>query len=277
MLNKNIHLTTPVCTKELAKQLKNEKGVKHLDALELAPQSADFLSFRNAQKKLSSAGKGTPTLYVLLTILWRDRDCRTEFGRETLRIELSVPILTLCDEIALKEVRGFGNLRMVAGDHFVCDDIVHNQAFARDRLCLAEQSLRFMEYTDLRPCSNRQSYLKALERDRLPNMDHCTYWVDQVSGQFVLVDEPYRRAVDAKKRADWSIRTGWRLQKTNHAGMYNPYNCDLYVSVDGGSSYDFESLIEKIHSMPKPRVSNDWHGESVNSWEPFMSPMQSAT
>ncbi|WP_288960846.1 DUF5623 domain-containing protein [uncultured Sulfitobacter sp.] len=273
MLIEDIHPNTLAGVKRLAKQFKKTKGIRHSDALELAAKSANFESFRHAQRSLPMTRTALSKPYILLTIYWSDKELRHRCGRETLRIELSMPILDLCEKSALRYVRGFGNLRMVAGDHFVCDDIAPNQEYARSRLCTAERSLRFMEHTGLRPYRNRTTYPKILNRDKLPNMDHSTDWIDQASGQFVLVDEPYGGAPDVEERAAWADRTGWRIEKTGWPGLYSPYNCDLYVGVDESSGYDLDSLIGKIDAMPAPMISGNWTGESVSSWETFLSPL----
>lgn len=273
MLINDVHPTTLVGVKRLAKHFKKTKGIRHSDALKLAAQSAYCKSFTHAQRTLPMNGTSLPRPYVLLTIYWSDKDSRPRCGRETLRIELSMPILALCEKSALRYVRGFGNLRLVARDHFVCDDIAQNQEFARSRLCTAERSLRFMEHTGLRPYRNCPIYPTVLNNDKLPNRDHSTDWIDQDSGQFVLVDEPYGNAPDTEERAAWALRTGWRLAQTSWPGMYSPYKCDLYVGVDQGSGYDLDALIERIDAMPDPVVSGNWSGDSVSSWETFLSPM----
>ncbi|WP_417818786.1 DUF5623 domain-containing protein [Tritonibacter scottomollicae] len=273
MLIEDIRPTTLTGVKRLAKDLKKTKGIKHSDALDMAAQSANCENFHHAQKILPMRGAKHDAPYVLLTIYWSDKDRGHQCGRETLRIELSKPILDLCDKSGLKYVRGFGNLRMVASDHFVCDEIAPSQDYARGRLCTAERSLRFMEYTGLRPYRNRSTYPKVLDEDKLPNTDHATSWADHEHGQFILVDEPYGNVPDTDARADWSERTGWRIEKSAWPGMYSPYNCDLYVGVDGISGYDFDALMAKINAMPAPIVSESWTGDSVSSWETFLSPM----
>ena len=135
MLIEDIHPNTLAGVKRLAKQYKKTKGIRHSDALELAAKSANFESFRHAQRSLPMTRTALSKPYILLTIYWSDKELRHRCGRETLRIEMSMPILDLCEKSALRYVRGFGNLRMVAGDHFVCDDIAPNQEYARSRLC----------------------------------------------------------------------------------------------------------------------------------------------
>lgn len=151
MLIDELRPTTLDGVKSLAAQLRKQKGIKHAAALDAAAKAANCSNFRNAQKVLPARGTTVDSPYVLLTIYWCDKDKRYQIGRETLRIELVRPILETCSKSLLKEVRGFGNLRMVAHDHFICDDIAQSQDYARNRLATAERSLRFMERTGLRP------------------------------------------------------------------------------------------------------------------------------
>lgn len=272
MLIGNVRPTTLNGVKSLAMQLRKEQGIKHSIALDLAAKAADCTNFRNAQRTLPARGTALARPYVLLTIYWCDKKQRYRTGRETLKIELSKPILDICGKFALKNVRGFGDLRMVADDHFVCDTLAQTQTYARERLCTAERSLRFMEHTGLRPSRDyRKAYPNGSANDKLPNNDHATDWVDPASGQFILIDEPY--GVDEAKRAAWAIRTGWRVAKTSWPGMYYPYSCDLYVATDGRSSYDLDALVAKIDAMPAPLLEKNWSGESSSSWDTFVSPM----
>lgn len=273
MLIDDLRPTTLEGVKRLAKQIKKTSGIKHSDALNLAAKSADCVNFRHARLTLPTGRFANSKHYVFLTIYWSDKKQSHRCGRETLRIELSMPILDLCPKSALKYVRGFGNLRMVAGDHFVCDDIAHTQEYAQERLCTAERSLRFMELTGLRPNRDRKKYPRVLDSDKLPNIDHSTDWVDPANGQFVLIDEPYGNVPDDAKRTDWAARNGWRLEKASWPGMYRPYDCDLYVGIDIRSGYDLDALMGKINAMPEPVVSENWTGESSPSWETFLSPM----
>lgn len=273
MLIDDLRPTTLEGVKRLAKQIKKKSGIKHSDALNLAAKSADCMNFRHARRTLPTGRFANSRPYVFLTIYWSDKKQGYRCGRETLRIDLSIPILDLCPKSALKYVRGFGNLRMVAEDHFVCDDIAHTQEYARDLLCTAERSLRFMEFTGLWPNRDRKKYPRVLNTDKLPNIDHSTDWIDPTNGQFVLIDEPYGDVPDEAERVEWATRNGWRIEKTSWPGMYRPCDCDLYVGIETRSGYDVDALIGKINAMPRPIVSEKWTGESSPSWETFLSPM----
>lgn len=274
MLTGDVRPTTLEGVKSLAAQLRKKRGIKHAIALDLAARAANCSNFRSAQRLLVQQGQEATRPYVLLSIYWYDKKQTYASGRETLKIELSRPILEICGRYALKKVRGFGNLRMVADDHFICDDLAHSQAYARERLCTAERSIRFMEYTGLRPPrSSREAHPKALTQDQLPNRDHSTAWIDPASGQFILVDEPYGNAPDEIKRAAWAARMGWRILKTTWPGMYRPYECDLYVATDAKSGYNLDGVAERIDAMPAPLAAENWSGESSPSWDTFVSPL----
>ncbi|MET3524415.1 DUF5623 domain-containing protein [Mesorhizobium abyssinicae] len=274
MLTGDVRPTTLEGVKSLAAQLRKERGIKHATALDLAAQAASCSNFRNAQRLLVQRGPEATRPYVLLSIYWCDKERKYASGRETLKIVLSRPILEICGRYALKKVRGFGNLRMVAEDHFICDDLVQSQEYARDRLCTAERSIRFMEHTGLRPPrSSREADPKTLARDQLPGRDHSTSWIDPSSGQFILIDEPYDGAPDKAKRAAWAARTGWSSVKTAWPGMYRPYECDLYIVTDARSGYDLDALAASIDAMPPPLTAESWPGESSPSWDTFVSPL----
>lgn len=274
MLIGDVRPTTLNGVKSLAAQLRKERGIKHATALDLAARAANCTNFRHALRVLPVRSTAVSSPYILLTNYWYDKKQQYRRGRETLRIELPRSILDICKKSALKNVRGFGDLRMVADDHFVCDTLADTQAYARDRLCTAERSLRFIEHTGLLPSREyRKAYHNRRRDDGLPNIDHPTYWVDPASGQFILVDEPYSGVPDETKRAAWAAKTGWLVVKTSWPGMYNPYNCDLYVATNGGSSYDLDALVAKINAIPVPLLAEEWHGESSSSWDTFLSPM----
>lgn len=274
MLIGKVHPTTLEGVKSLATQIRKEQGIKHIDALDLAAKASGCTNFRHAQHTLPPQGGVLARHYVLLTIYWRDKTKQYQIGRETLKAELSRPILDICGKSALKKVRGFGDLRMVADDHFVCDTLAPTQTYARERLCTAERSLRFMEHTGLIPFrEHRKANRNHLTKDRPPGNDHASYWVDPASGQFVLVDEPYRGVPREGERTAWATQTGRRIVKTIWPGMYNPHQCDLYIVADSGSSFNLDALVKKIDAMPAPLLETNWPGVSSPTWDTFVSPM----
>lgn len=260
--------------KRLASQLRKQQGIKHSDALDQAARAAGSENFRHALCSLPRAENGRQKPYILLSIYWSDKDHGHQCGRETLRIDLSQSILEICAKPLLKYVRGFGNLRMVADDHFVCDSIAPSQAYARAQLCTAARSVRFIEATGLLPARNpRNLETRSRSGEKLPGRDHSTIWVNPSNEQTFFIDEPYRSEALEAERTAWAVRAGWRVEKTSWPGIYRPYECDLYVAVDGRSRSDIDDLVSKINSMPDPMTVEQWDGESAASWETFVSPL----
>jgi hypothetical protein len=129
-----------------------------------------------------------------------------------------------------------------------------------------------MEHTDMKPWREGKKYPGGSAREKLPNQDHATDWLDPETGQFILIDEPYANVPDDENRNGWARRHGWALQKSAWPGMYMPWNCSLYVATDAKTGYDVGQLLEKIDAIPLPITSESWTGESVSSWAVFLSP-----
>nr|WP_294525503.1 DUF5623 domain-containing protein [uncultured Rhodopila sp.] len=271
-MNSDVRPSTLKGVKRLATQIRKERGIKHSEALELAAQAATCANYRHAQRKLRVQGNARVPHILYLTVYWYDKE-KYQNGRETLEVALSKPILDICGKSDLKLVRGFGLMRMVATDHFVSDRLAPRQNFARDVICQAERSVRFMEHTDLRPSREyRAAYPDGTKDSNLPDTDHATKWVDPTNGQFILIDEPYSNVPNLADRAAWAQRHGWWLRKSSWPGMYFPHRCDLYVATDGSRSYDFNALMAKIDSIPAPLTEKNWIGESAPSFDLFVSP-----
>lgn len=134
--------------------------------------------------------------------------------------------------------------------------------------------MRFAEYTGLKPArAHDPDHRSRRTSEKLPGLDHATSWLDLDNDQLILIDEPYPLGPNYQARAGWSERTGWRVEKTSWAGMYYPYECDLYVVTDGRTGYDVEGLIARINAMPPPAVPDDRAGASVASLDTFLSPL----
>jgi hypothetical protein len=272
MLNSEVRPSTLEGVKRLASQIKKERGIKYSNALDLAAQAASCANYRHALRKLSLTESPPAKHALFLTVYWHSKTSYRS-GRETLKIELSEQILDICSKLDLKKVRGFGTLRMAAADHFVGDWLAPAQEAARDIICKAERSLRFMEHTGLRPSRGyRPAYPNGSPESKLPGTDHATKWVDPELKQLILVDEPYNGVSKTADRDTWAREHGWWLRKSSWPGMYFPYRCDLFVATDRSRGYEFDALMAKIDAIPAPLTPESWTGESVPSLEVFVSP-----
>lgn len=271
MLNEHVRPTTLDGVKRLATHIKSAEGLNHAAALDKAAQRADCSNFRHARKVLPSTSSPGTQHRLWLTAYWLDKKTH-QMGRVTSAITLSKPVLDIASKSDLKLVRGFASMRMVAPDHFVRDRLVTSSDAARDELCQADRTLRFMEHTGLKPWRGGRVYPGDSARDKLPDQDHATDWLDPETGQFLLVDEPYGNVPDDHKRDKWARRHGWALQKSSWPGMYSPGNCSLYVATDAQHGYDIEQLMKRVDAMPLPVTSVRWSGDTANSWDVFVSP-----
>jgi len=262
--------------KRLANHIKKSQGVPHHRALNVAAQAASFENFTHARNVLTKPGYKSSRNQkheLYLTIYWDDHRSFT-IGRETLRIQLSMPLLKLCPRSELKAGRDLSWFRLVAADHLVSDTLSQSQDSARRSICKAVRMLRFMEETGLKPSRDPYGeYPKGDLKNKLPRSDHRTDWYDPNRGQFILIDEPYMDAVVDDERRAWAEHHGWHLQASKWPGMYFPYNCSMFVATDASTGYDFAALMRKIDSMPDPTTEDDWDGESATNHDVFFSPL----
>lgn len=273
MLNNTIRPSSIDGIKRLATQIKKDQDIQHAVALDMAAKAASFENFTHARRSLSrQTGSASSEHQLFITIYWMEsRPFRA--GRETLRVDLSKPLLELCSKSELKLARGLWG-RLVASDHIVHDSVAQSQEFARGEICKAARTLQFMEATGLRPSDDyKGEYPQGDYDNKLPGSDHSTDWYDPAIGQFVLIDEPYSPAIVSEERAAWAQQHGWHLQASKWPGIYYPHHCSFFVATDASKGYDFAALMEKIDAIPTPLTSEEWNGTSVLGHDVFASPM----
>ncbi|MEL6487672.1 MAG: DUF5623 domain-containing protein, partial [Pseudomonadota bacterium] len=271
MLKPNIRPSTIDGIKRLAKQLKKDSGTRHAAALNASAIKAGYQNFAHAKNALVNQSRGRPyPLY--LTRYWHDRDTH-QIGRETLRIDLTIPLLDLCPKRDLHLLRGLGG-RLVADDHIVSDRLNHSQWRAREEICKAARTLQFMEATGLQPSRDFDAaYPDGAHRSKLPGCDHVTEWIDPGTGQFILADEPYPKAHLSDERARWALTHNRHIRAAAWPGMYYPYATSLYIVTDASTGFDIDGLMTKIDRLPKPVIAEEWPGESAPDHSTFLSPM----
>jgi len=280
MSEKSISPSTLDGIKRLAKQLKTQHSWEHHFALNEAARHAGFQNFRHAQKSLSdflfpvALPKKRPTHPVFITAPWRDKATGNS-GRETLRIELSVPRLDLMSPTDVNKHRAFSDFRNSGPDHLERSYLSESQNRARHLVCAAARALQFMDATKLRPSS---AFSKALPggtyKNEIPGHDHSSVWYDRATKRYVYVDEPYEgSAVSyANERAEWAERHGQIIARTSWLGMYLPEAAQMYLVSDKVKGLPLAPIIAALDALPAPITPEMWDGESAPLLPPFISP-----
>tara|TARA_R110002111_G_scaffold115634_6_gene176600 strand:+ start:153 stop:1451 length:1299 start_codon:yes stop_codon:yes gene_type:complete len=277
MLNDNIQPSTLGGIKRLARQIKKANGVPHNEALDIAARKASFQNFRHARNQLQNSNVIKSINQLFFTVYWYDRKTYKS-GREVLEIELSMPLLQIATKNELRKSSGLGWFRLASPDLFVKDDVSHSQEEARNYICKAVRALTFIEATGLKSSTeHNNAYPNGDRHNKLPKSDHSTDWYDPITGQFILVDEPYLEPVVDGERAAWAKKHNWHLQASKWAGMYYPGMSNMFVSTDASTGYDFKGLMAKIDSISYPVTVENWSGISTKGHDTFFSPLSVTT
>lgn len=245
----------------------------HAEALDHAAKAGGFHNYLHAYRQLrDNVRSGLNAVYI--TKYWRDPKTWRR-GRETSLLKLSQPLEEICSKNDLKNLRHLSAFRIAAKDHVISDYLTHSQEDARKSIAAVVREITFMSASGLRPIDIPNARYPGGDRDKkLPGMDHASEWIDPVSGQIVILDEPYEAAVESDKRdrERWSEQHGWYFALSKWPGIYYPYHTVMYVMGDRSSDYDFDGLLSRIDALAPPLLGKDVEGESTNDFSVFLSP-----
>lgn len=211
--------------KRLARTIKRERGLPHHAALDEAARKAGYENVRHAQRVLEQTPTPSARHAVFLTAYWRDKGGA---GRETLRIELPVPLTQLATRAELRSGRNLHGFKLEYEDHLEQEVDAGSKVLAQGALEDAARTLVFMAATGLVPA------LRSLDQrlyhmfSRLPGRDHPSAWRDRSTEQWVYLDEPYSH-VRPDERAQWCAMKGWQMLTPDWEGLYAPGMSRPYV------------------------------------------------
>lgn len=278
MSNGAIRPSTLDGIKRLAKSIKVERGIQHAQALDAAAQAAKFQNFRHASNVLRAAPRperARPGHRIFLTSYWKDREGGGS-GRETLTIWLSVPCGDLITLLQLRNQRALASFRAEGPDHLAQDLLQRTQSGARRAVCAAARALHFMDATKLRPSkSHSRAFPGGRPSNAAPGHDHQSVWYDSDTKRYLVVDEPYEKAVEGKvqEREVWAKQYGFAIVKTEWAGMYAPDSGSrLYLIADETKGIPLQPIAAALDRLPPPVVEAAWAGESAPMTPFFVSP-----
>ena len=278
MIGNDIHPTTIVGIKRLAKALHKSEGIQHANALDLASTQAGFTNYRNALAALGSERTAPLKLLhtLFLTAYWREPRSIAD-GRETMELRLPLPWQSLVNARELRASRALSKFRGRAPDHLASKAMYRSQDAARQALCFAARELQFMAATGLRPADGRR-LLRPKIAASMPAADHTTQWIDPERGIDVMIDEPYEGAIGPEKlarRAAWAAQHGFRIEQAPWPGMYAPDMGSLmFVGTHETSSLHFDAIRAALESAPAPIVRSQWSGVSGPFRPAFRSPQE---
>jgi len=278
MSSEAIRPTTLEGIKRLAKSLKVERRVQHVQALDVASQAAGFQNFHHASNALRTGPAPEQEIHgyrVFLSAYWEQRESGAS-GRETLTIWLSSPWTNLITPLQLKNHPALAGFRKDGPDHFVHERQQNSQSHARNYVCAAARVFHFMDATKLRPS---QGYSRVFPGgdfiNAIPGHDHDSVWYDPKTRRYLFADEPYEGAAEGRKpeREAWAKRHGFVIVKPEWAGMYAPdLGSRLYLVTDKTKGIPLSTVAASLNMLPSPIVESTWNGESAPMKPFFVSP-----
>lgn len=271
--------------KQLAKKLKREHDITHTEALALASRQAGFENFVHARRRLTSshlsahlaAVGGQRVFPVFLSAHWfsshrANPKLGLRAGREILQVNLSRPLPQVVAKHRVSYARGLEGFRIEYDDHLEHLTDLPSIETARDVLIRAARSLSFMEATGLQPVTRMQERDVFLPLEGLPGQDHTSRWFDPDSGNCVLLDEPYERAIANRddERHSWLTEERLHIRKPAWAGLYYPGECPPYLI-----SFDvafLERIVAALEAIEPDSIPDIWPHETGGYGDDYISP-----
>lgn len=276
MSNEGIRPSSLEGIKRLAKSIKSEQGIKHLQALDESARRGGFQNFRHARNSLEDGQEANqlPVFHIFLTAYWRNTKTATS-GRETLVIDLSTPWSDLLTPAELWSARGLERFRPEGPDHLAIRQVLQSQNGAREAVCHAARTLQFVAATQLRPSSGyTRAYPKGNVGNKVPGQDHVCVWFDS-QHRYLIADEPYEGSerLAREKRNHWCHTNGYTELKSQWPSMHNPGGgTRLYLLSSKNNGAPLEPIIKALDKLPMLYLASDWKGVSAPKLPYFLSP-----
>lgn len=279
--------------KTLAKKLKQERSIRHTEALEVASRQAGYQSFVHARRSLATAvGGASGTNYsVFLTAHWYEHRSgtlnsseintnalggppRRRAGRELLQVNLTRSLPSIVAKHRVGKARGLGAFVMEYDDHLEMHSLADSQQKAREFLLLAERALRFMDVTGLQPVSLQVHRQRLGSLDNLPGHDHMSDWFDPISGAVAMLDEPYPEALigRARERVIRLADIGFSEIALTWEGLHNPgVTKPFLVSNDQAL---LARVATAVAALPRYEFPKSWQAQTTSQGDAFVSPQR---
>lgn len=279
--------------KSLAKKLKQQRSIRHTEALEVASRQAGFESFVHARRLLSGGTTGAvhPSFPVYLTAHWYERRSgsingsginsvqigstpRLRAGRELLQVNLTRPLPSIISKHRIRRARGLVSFVMEYDDHLEMRQLADSQDRAKKLLLLAERALRFMEATGLQPVTHQAQRDRLRPLSDIPGHDHTSTWFDPTSGAVAMLDEPYPDALEAHttKRAIHLMGVGFSEVALSWEGIYSPGLAKPILISDDSDL--LARVCKAVTTLPGYEFPKAWDADTGAQGDAFVSPQR---
>jgi hypothetical protein len=252
--------------KRLAKSIKRELGIPHMQALDAAARRAGYQNIQHAKNTLSGFEKRH---LVYVTAYWRVPNTGDE-GRETMTLRFGRPLNEL-----LAGASFYFGFRVDASDHLEGGMDHFEQEETRENILRVIRHLQFADATGLAPWKH-QSIRAFHWESELPKKDHSSMWEDPGSGAPIYADEPYQYpGYLMPLRQAWAVEHGLAVAAPPWDGMYIPRSSTLYLTCRREHAEILERVTSALASAPAPVVQ--WSGDSAPYHPTFVSPLRLAS
>lgn len=260
----------------LAKSIRQQRGIKHTQALEAAARVAGFQSFKHAKRALSASATADTLVPLFLTVFWHDRDATPFSGRCTALVHLPQRTVELLPSLKVRGYSMLGGFQLESADHLRALLDAGSAEQARKRVTDAIRQLVFTDATGLRPARKAADARRMSFLQNLPGNDHLTLWIDPLTGDGVGLDEPYqsRLASRVNDREEWLAIHGLTSVAPDWDGLYAPGRTVPYlVSSNEELLQRTVSAVENLGDLP----AIDWASHAGPYHAPFISPHRLAS
>lgn len=230
-MNVRVHSATPPSTidgiKRLAKRLSRGQQIPHNKALIQASRTAGFENYVHAQRVLSTRQTVQAGHTVYISAFWTEKiGSDNRWGLATVGFMLPRLLPDIVTTKQMLKMRELGCFKQEFADHLEhMRDITSEEAALRS-IMAAGRALRVLAATGLRPCTTKAHQKATMISGELPDKDHQTDLMDLESGDWIVLDEPYARAIGHRgDRVAWAASEGLTLVDPEWEGMYFPSEC----------------------------------------------------
>lgn len=262
--------------KRKAKSVGRQKQIPHLMALDVVAQQSGYESFHHARRSLQRTEDGPPRHSIFISAYWRDTSTKpVSAGLEVLEIMLPRPLMHFLSKHQCSYARNLEGFFIEYSDHLEMRANTESQDRAKERLIRAALALQFIEATGLRPAKNQRQRSMMKKVNELPSTDHASKWVSEIAGQWLVLDEPYKRVTQGSKleaREAWVAANDLHWARLDWNGLYNPGQAVPHLLTNNPDLLNKMVGVVKNLSDDVLKLEGEWRIQTDSYYSQFVSP-----